>query len=188
MAWRYDPIVFSRLTPPAYHLEQYARIAERLEGCTERSIISLVALYKKLQSRLRLLVGTPAEVIDPAEVDASDLLRGMADCARSHGMHIQSCAAERDLRPCGIEAGACIDGAWLEGLSGRRLRSTKDSGQRGACRCVKSIDIGMYDSCLFECQYCYATKSFDLARRHHAGHDPTSPSLLGRHEKSGPTR
>jgi DNA repair photolyase len=44
---------------------------------------------------------------------------------------------------------------------------------------VVSRDIGMYDSCLHGCAYCYATTSFERARRNHAAHDPRSPSLLG---------
>jgi hypothetical protein len=43
----------------------------------------------------------------------------------------------------------------------------------------------MYESCLFGCQYCYATKDFDQARLNFESHDPGSPSLLGRHEAPG---
>jgi DNA repair photolyase len=45
-----------------------------------------------------------------------------------------------------------------------------------------SRDIGMYESCLYGCQYCYATKSFAQARVNFDAHDPNSPSLLGWHE------
>ena len=40
----------------------------------------------------------------------------------------------------------------------------------------------MYDSCLYGCQYCYATKDFDKAAVNFGQHDPNSPSLLGWHE------
>lgn len=35
----------------------------------------------------------------------------------------------------------------------------KDPSRRKACRCVVSRDIGMYDSCVYGCPYCYATSS-----------------------------
>jgi DNA repair photolyase len=47
---------------------------------------------------------------------------------------------------------------------------------------VVSRDVGMYESCLSGCLYCYATKSFDQARANFGSHDPGSPSLLGWHE------
>jgi len=42
----------------------------------------------------------------------------------------------------------------------------------------------MYDSCLFGCQYCYATSSFEEAKDNHASHDPKSPSLIGWYDAS----
>lgn len=62
----------------------------------------------------------------------------------------------------------------------------KNKGQRSACGCVESRDIGMYDSCLFGCGYCYATRSFTTARTNHADHDPNSESLIGQHQASPP--
>jgi DNA repair photolyase len=58
-----------------------------------------------------------------------------------------------------------------------RSPHTKDPGQRSACGCVVSKDIGMYDSCLFGCQYCYATTSFARARANFSRHDPEAPFL-----------
>ena len=62
---------------------------------------------------------------------------------------------------------------------GIEVTTTKDPSQRKACGCVVSRDVGMYESCLFGCRYCYATKSFDQARLNFESHDPESPSLLG---------
>ena len=94
-------------------------------------------------------------------------------------MEIYSCAEEIDLRGMGVLPGKCIDDAYIYKTFGLTVNEKKDPSQRKECGCVVSKDIGMYDSCLFGCQYCYATRSFDLAHRNHQQHDPQSPSLLG---------
>ena len=43
--WRYDPLVFSKLTGADYDAENYARLAAALNGATQRSVVSLVDMY-----------------------------------------------------------------------------------------------------------------------------------------------
>lgn len=38
-----------------------------------------------------------------------------------------------------------------------KRRNLKDKGQREVCGCIVSKDIGMYDTCMHFCAYCYAT-------------------------------
>ena len=85
------------------------------------------------------------------------LVPRIADIAQQSGMGISSCAEMRDLQSFGVAAGACIDGDMIARITGKRCSGKKDPGQRRACRCVKSRDIGAYGTCRFECRYCYAT-------------------------------
>jgi DNA repair photolyase len=71
-----------------------------------------------------------------------------------------------------------VDAALLKRLFGLELAAAKDPYQRPACGCAVSKDIGMYDTCRFGCAYCYATSSFERARRNHARHDPEASELL----------
>lgn len=184
--WRYDPIVLSEATPPAYHVQTHARIAEALAGYTPRNVISLMDVYRKAQGRLNGLAvqGIKVEDVKPDGVSGalpepvSDMLRRLAETAQAHGMEITSCAEEADLRPCGIQPGKCVDDEYIARTFGLRLSLKKDPSQRAACGCVASKDIGMYDTCLFGCQYCYATSSFVTARKNYQQHDPQSVSLL----------
>ena len=89
---------------------------------------------------------------------------------------------EVGLETYGVLPGKCIDDEYIASLFGLDVVRAKDPGQRKACGCVISRDVGMYDSCLFGCQYCYATGSFERARANHGAHNPDSPSLLGWYE------
>jgi hypothetical protein len=185
--WRYDPIVLSEVTPPAYHRAAYARLAQALEGAASRSVISFMDDYPKIRGRMQNLAHQGARLL-PVAADESeelgglpgwlgDLLADLAGIARSHQMVIQSCAEEIDLRPFGVRPGKCVDDGYIEQVFGLQVAHTKDPGQRKACGCVLSKDIGMYDSCLFGCSYCYATTSFDRARANYLRHDPDAPML-----------
>jgi hypothetical protein len=184
--WRYDPIVFTGTTPPAFHLENFRRLAESLRGHTRRVVVSIVDMYRKIEKRMKTLDGTPAAVCHCDAEDLSPLMCRLAEMARESGMEIVSCAEEIDLQPFGILPGKCVDDQVIAEAFGIEVPSTKDPTQREACGCVTSRDVGMYESCLSGCLYCYATKSFKQARANYDSHDPESPSLLGWHEV--PTR
>ena len=177
--WRYDPIVLTGITSPAFHEQNFRRLAESLRGHTRRVVVSIVDMYRKIIARLQELEGTPAAV-RPCEVgDLGPLIRSLARLAGENGMEIVSCAEEIDLQPFGVLPGRCVDHRVLAEAFGIDVPKTKDPAQRKACGCVVSRDVGMYESCLFGCRYCYATKSFEQARANFGSHDPNSPSLLG---------
>jgi len=179
--WRYDPIVFSTATPPNFHREVYGRIARALRGFTRRSVISIVDIYSRIRRRLEKMreegiIITPGGEI-PEEVIAG-CMNQIAASARENGMEIVSCAEEIDLTPYGVRPGKCIDDVLIRNLFGLRVSRRKDPGQRRLCKCVLSRDIGVYETCLFGCRYCYATTSFERAEANFRRHDPASPSLV----------
>jgi hypothetical protein len=53
----------------------------------------------------------------------------------------------------------------------------KDKGQRRACRCIYSKDIGMYDTCRHFCVYCYANTSRNVVNRNWTRHRKDAESL-----------
>jgi hypothetical protein len=179
--WRYDPIVISSITPHNYHRERFERLSERLSGLTRRVIISIVDFYRKTDRRLTKLehTGVTFERDAGARRETRDLLVSMNAAASSQGITIQTCAEEEDFTGEGIAPGSCIDGELIERF-GTTVPQKKDPGQRAACLCVTSRDIGVPDTCLHGCRYCYATRNNDLARRRYTEHDTGSPVLWGR--------
>jgi hypothetical protein len=180
--WRYDPIVFTKETGAQFHLENYRHIADSLRGLTKRSVISVMDIYKKAAKRLRQLneIGTPVITYTGKSEPAFDyLMNGMVATARQTGMEIVSCAEDLDLAHYGIQPGKCVDDDYIFKVFGLDVIHKKDPSQRKVCGCVASKDIGAYDTCLFGCQYCYATTSFERAHINHSEHNPQSPSVIG---------
>ena len=173
--WRYDPIVLSPLTDPDFHKRVFGQIAGRLQGYTQRCIVSMMHPYRKVKRRLTEegIALTPWE-----EKDLDDLMPSLAKEAGERGMKISSCASPLDLERYGIHRGKCVDDAYIRRVFGIEVTHRKDPSQREACGCVVSKDIGMYDTCLFGCLYCYATTSFERARENHRRHDSAGPSLI----------
>lgn len=179
--WRYDPIVLSNRTGIDFHLKQFQTIASVLKGATRRCIISYMDDYAKARSRLNALEKKGFILAQPGEVQSAvgPLSARLAQIAGAAGMEITSCAESYDLAPYGVRAGKCMDDELVSRLTGKSLVYKKDPAQRQVCRCALSRDIGMYNSCLHGCLYCYATQNFSKSLENYRKHDPQSPSLLG---------
>ena len=125
--------------------------------------------------------------------------------AEGWSLSLATCAEQADLEQYGIAHNRCIDGdliarLWPDdrpllyylrtgGLPQSDLfggipplppvaRNLKDKGQRQACGCILSKDIGMYNTCPHLCVYCYANSSRTVVCANHRRHDPTAPSLV----------
>jgi hypothetical protein len=177
--WRYDPILISNQTGFAYHRERFGALSSALAPHTFRVVVSVAHYYRKTRRNLSRL-GPAGLVVDEGAAESPqmlDLLAGLATIARSRGLEIVSCASERDFTALGIAPGRCIDGELLERLWGLRGPWKKDPGQRPACGCAVSKDLGAVDTCLHGCTYCYATANREAALARHRAHDPASPML-----------
>ncbi|MCR5060009.1 MAG: DUF1848 domain-containing protein [Saccharofermentans sp.] len=171
--WRYDPIAFNDVYTPEYHLSAYRQIAEALKGCTEKSVISFVDIYKS-KNKTAL---DEMKITESSEETMYSFASQLVDIASANGMKIATCAERIDLAPLGIEHNCCIDKALIERIVGANLKVRKDASQREECGCVASRDIGTYNSCLHGCRYCYANFKPETVKATYALYDPKSPIL-----------
>ena len=97
MDLRFDPIIINEKYPLEYHLEQFEMLCSWLHAYTDRCIISFVDYYK----------GSPF-----VELEAEDMIeaaKGLVQIADRYQLPLYTCAEKIDLRPYGIQTGACID-------------------------------------------------------------------------------
>lgn len=165
--WRFDPIFLDNKYTASYHLEKFEFMCEWLHDATDRCIISFIDSYK----------GCPYAEMQTEDME--ELAKGLSKIAGKYSLPLYTCAERLNLEQYGIRHSACIDKERIHNLIGYKLDLKKDSGQRKECRCVESIDVGMYGTCTHGCRYCYATKGLDSAKKKRMQHDEMSPVLVG---------
>ena len=172
--WRYDPILFNERYTPGYHLKAFTEIAEKLNGYTDKVVISFVDSYAKNQKRM--------EEIHESGIDMPELASFASEMKRiseANHMDISSCAEKVDLSAYGIDHGSCIDQKLIEKILGCTIGGKKDKNQRVECGCIESIDVGAYDTCPNHCLYCYAIQKPEAVMERRRLYDPKAGLLCG---------
>lgn len=165
--WRYDPLVITRHFSADRCIENFDYLCSVMKLYSDQCIFSPCDYYKKtIQKMSRMAV----EFIQPDKEQLADISSKMSDIASRHGVSLLSCAHDY-LVGDGIGKAKCIDPDFIKSLVEsadvkNALTGLKTPRSRPECDCAQSVDIGAYNTCLFNCVYCYATKSI-VAR--HAG-------------------
>ena len=108
-----------------------------------------------------------------------EIAAAVSEIAAEYRLPVFTCAEEINLSGLGIGHSSCIDREKVEWLIGAPITAKKDMGQRPACGCIESVDVGAYDTCGNGCAYCYAVTGEKTLRRRMREHDPRSPLLTG---------
>jgi hypothetical protein len=196
--WRFDPLLVipGRLEPKRL-LEKIGRVGEQIKGYTEKLVISFADI-RTYRDVVKNLVRQDIHTTDMDAAAIHEIAEGLARFQKSWGIQIASCAEAHDLEKYGIEHNHCIDGALIHRLFGKEDRNgalrkhllgsrsdtmfpdwngRKDKGQRAACACVASKDIGQYRTCPHACVYCYANARPETARENYEQHKRNGETL-----------
>jgi len=177
--WRYDPILLNDTFDMKYHIKWFEVLAEKLSDYTNKCIISFVDHYKNVEKNLKTLNLSPL---------SNDIMNEIAYnlfvIASKYNITIESCSEEIDLEKYNIKHGKCIDDVLISKITGKKLLTEKDPNQRLTCGCIKSIDIGAYNTCKHNCVYCYANYNKNLVLKNTQLHNVNSPLLHGELEEN----
>lgn len=172
--WRYDPIFLSKTYSIGYHARSFELLAKRLHRYTQTCTVSFLDRYLNTERNTRPL-GIRPETPD----EQMEIMRRFSEIAFGYGLTLNTCAEQGDFRSLGAGRAKCIDKERLEMLGGVQLDVGKAAGQRPACGCAESFDIGAYHSCPNGCLYCYANANQTAAFQNMRRHNPAAPVLLG---------
>ncbi len=183
VVWRFDPLMLTDTMGVRDLLGKIERLGDRIAPHAARLVFSFIDIdaYKKVSGNLAK-GGVRAREFSRDEMLA--LAEGIGRLSKGWGLPVGTCAEAIELEQYGIEHNRCIDDRLMvkcfphdrelmkfigatcvedeEPLFGKEAVwmpadiAKKDSGQRAACGCIMSKDIGEYNTCPHLCHYCYA--------------------------------
>ncbi len=187
VAWRFDPLILTDKIDIDTLITKITHIGDELKGYTEKLVFSFadIARYKKVGRNLSQ-AGVCYREWDEASMH--EFAAKLSEINRKRwGYTLATCAETIDLSEYGIEHNRCIDPALIALLSPDDATlqnflygAKSDSGQRKACGCILSKDIGAYNTCPHGCLYCYANTTPSSATANYRIHrsKPFSDSIL----------
>lgn len=184
--WRYDPILTSSKFSISYHIENFDKLYSELSSYTKLIIFSFVQFYKKNlkklknegiretkdeeklailekfskinKNKLKLSICCDNILLKNLENKSlfSDNLKNLNNSSY-YSSYDPDCNLNHDFNiNFNISKSICINPDIINTFYKTNFLYEKDKYQRELCNCSKSIDIGEYGTCKYNCIYCYA--------------------------------
>lgn len=120
-----------------------------------------------------------------------EFAKKLSELNKNWGLELGTCSEKIELAHLGIVHNKCVDDDLMVDLFSHdkelmnflgvkieqadlfsdgeivKTKKLKDKGQREDCGCVMAKDIGAYNTCPHECNYCYANASKELAKKNY---------------------
>jgi DNA repair photolyase len=206
VVWRFDPLLLTKDIDVNELLRKLENIGNQLYKYTDKLVFSFadISIYKKVESNLKK---EDIEYIEFAPDTMIEFAQGLNKLNEKWKLELATCAEKFNLNKYGITHNKCVDDDLMiklfphdkelmkflgvefieptlfdptEGIE--KTKKLKDKGQREACGCIMSKDIGEYNTCPHECVYCYANTSKEIAIQNYKSHvaNPTSETITGK--------
>ena len=152
--WRFDPIVATE-----DWRERFVGVKTLLEqalGTVDEVTVSFPDPYRKAVERVKTAGLAWPQI---GESEKREMLAWMVgQFPAGAAACVRLCCEPDMLNIPGVGMAHCVDSELFDRLYGTSLGDLgKDAGQRVACGCMKSTDIGSYEMlCRHGCLYCYA--------------------------------
>ncbi|MEE0935827.1 MAG: DUF1848 domain-containing protein [Methanobrevibacter sp.] len=154
VSWRYDPIFITEKYSLDFHIEKFEEMASERHGYTSDCTISFIDLYQKV------LRNFP----EAREVTTEERLvigENFARIAKEYGIQMKTCIEGTLLDQFGFDSTGCMTQQVLEKAIGNNLKVPKGKYRNRECNCLMGRDIGLYNTCMHGCRYCY-TNSHEI--------------------------
>lgn len=168
---RYDPILINDVYTTEYHKKAFEKLCCVLEKSVKHIIISFVDTYKNVEKNKDVL-----KLKEITMRDFETIGKSFSAIAKKHGIIVQSCYEQDKLEPFGISSVPCVSKELAFKLTGKKFASWKARD----CGCASMVDIGVYNTCLHLCKYCYANYDERRVQKNTLEHDVHSSLLLGK--------
>jgi hypothetical protein len=175
VVWRYDPIFINDKYTLEYHELWFDAMCKRLSGYTEKCVISFLDFYTKTQRNTKEL-----QINKINDNEIRQIAKSLSKIAKMYNLELETCSEGIDLSEYGITHGKCIDDKLISQIVNSKINVDKDDTQREVCGCVKSIDIGQYNTCKHFCKYCYANYNYALVNENCESYSVDSPLLISK--------
>lgn len=204
VVWRFDPLILTDEIDVNELLRRVKNIGDELNEYIEKLVFSFVdiGIYRKVENNLKK---ENVKYIEWTPTLMQEFAKGIFEINKNWGLELGTCSEKIDLDKYGIVHNKCIDDDLMIDLFSQdkelmdflgvkfdqnlfeterkivKKRNLKDKGQREDCGCVMSKDIGQYNTCPHECNYCYANTSKEIAKKNYRLHldNPQSETIKG---------
>ncbi len=193
VAIRYDPILINKNYSVEKHIEMFDIIAKMLKGYTEDVTISFLDLYEKVKKNA-------PDIRPPTNKEQRYIAKEFVRIGKENNMVIHGCCENPNLKDVGIDIQGCMSQNIVEKAIGFNLKAPSRQSKRitivnngeiikdtisskkekPICNCLMGNDIGVYNSCMHLCKYCYANFNKELVQENFKQHNPNSPFLIGK--------